>query len=104
MRRRRPEQRQLVQGKAEAVNIFGLLGDAEMAASDGFRAWERCHGDMLSAYRGQDWDKARELARQCRGMDGTITRLYELYETRIEEYEANPPGPDWDGAYVATSK
>ena len=30
--------------------------------------------------------------------------FYELYENRIAEYEINPPGEDWDGVFVATTK
>ncbi|MEG3617857.1 adenylate/guanylate cyclase domain-containing protein [Magnetovibrio sp. PR-2] len=30
--------------------------------------------------------------------------LYELYENRIAEYEINPPGEDWDGVFIATTK
>jgi adenylate cyclase len=30
--------------------------------------------------------------------------LYDLYEERIEEYKENPPGSDWDGVFIATSK
>jgi adenylate cyclase len=38
-------------------------------------------------------------------MDGfDLGVLYDLYEERITEYEANPPGPDWDGVFVATTK
>ena len=27
-----------------------------------------------------------------------------IYETRISEFRANPPGPNWDGVFVATTK
>ena len=30
--------------------------------------------------------------------------LYDLFDARIEEYKANPPGLDWDGVFVATDK
>jgi len=30
--------------------------------------------------------------------------FYELYENRIAEYEINPPGEDWNGVFIATSK
>ena len=38
-------------------------------------------------------------------MDGfDLSGLYDLYEERITEYEANPPPSDWDGVFVATTK
>ena len=30
--------------------------------------------------------------------------LCELYETRIRQYENDPPPPDWDGVFIATTK
>jgi hypothetical protein len=30
--------------------------------------------------------------------------LYDLYVHRIEDNRENPPGPDWDGVYVAKTK
>jgi adenylate cyclase len=42
----------------------------------------------------------RKLGQQFYDMSG----YYDLLEERIEEYKVNPPGADWDGVYVATSK
>jgi hypothetical protein len=33
-----------------------------------------------------------------------IQHYYEIFAERIAEFEHNPPGPGWDGVYVATSK
>ena len=30
--------------------------------------------------------------------------LCELYESRIKQYEIEPPPEDWDGAFIATAK
>jgi adenylate cyclase len=95
-----------VKGKTEAVHIYALLGDGEMAQGNAYRALNGANEEMLAAYRGQEWQKAREKIGACReSMDGfDLGVLYDLYEERITEYEANPPGPDWDGVFVATTK
>ncbi len=95
-----------VKGKTEAVHIYALLGDEKMAEGNAFKALNSTNQEMLAAYRGQEWQKAREKIGLCRQkMDGfDLHGLYDLYEERITEYEANPPGPDWDGVFVATSK
>ena len=36
------------------------------------------------------------------GLD--LGRLYDMYAERIAEYRAAPPGADWDGVYIATTK
>ena len=44
------------------------------------------------------------LAGECRALDESLGQLYDLYDERIEYYQENPPGPDWDGVFVATTK
>jgi adenylate cyclase len=93
-----------VKGKDEAVRIFALMGDREQKDDPGFQALCEKHNAMLAAYRAQDWDRARQLIAECRPADARLGELYDLYEERIEHYQENPPGPDWDGVFVATSK
>ena len=95
-----------VKGKTVGVNIFALLGDEEMEKTENFRTLRDNHKQMIATYRAQGWEHAKAKLRECRilcepfGLD----QLYDLYETRITEHEANPPAPDWDGVYVATNK
>ena len=50
------------------------------------------------------YEAAAAIAR-CRPLAGhELDGLYDLYVERIAEFRANPPPPDWDGVYVATSK
>ncbi len=95
-----------VKGKTVAVNIYSLLGDGEMEQNPDFRNLRTNNEQMIAAYRAQKWDQAKAKIKECRilcepyKLDG----LYDLYEERIAEYEANPPAPDWDGVFVATTK
>ncbi len=93
-----------VKGKKEAVRIFGLLGDSEMKASSSHTRLVETHEAMLTAYRAQSWDEAETLIRECRTIDGAPAGLYDLYVERLLFYRENPPGPDWDGVFVATTK
>lgn len=95
-----------VKGKTEAVRIYTLLGTPEVAQSEGFKALEAEHSAMLSAYRAQDWEAAKWHMARCRQLDPGLhlEHLYEIFAERVAEFEANPPGADWDGVYVATSK
>jgi adenylate cyclase len=93
-----------VKGKKEAVRIFTLLGDPAMNATPDFRELARRHGEMLAAYRQQDWVSARSMVADCRKLNGGLDGLYDLYDERIDTYELDPPGPGWDGVYVATTK
>jgi adenylate cyclase len=94
----------VVKGKAEAVSIFALLGTAELAGSERFRALEQPHATMLACYRRQDWDGASAALGQCRGLLDGLEGLYALYAARIDGFRQSPPPPDWDGVYIALSK
>ncbi|MCW5730929.1 MAG: adenylate/guanylate cyclase domain-containing protein [Alphaproteobacteria bacterium] len=93
-----------VKGKKEAVRIFALLGDASVAQSAEFREIAARQDAMLAAYRRQDWAEAERLARDGVARAGHLGELYELYLERIAYFRDNPPGADWDGVFVATSK
>ena len=93
-----------VKGKDEAVRIFSLQGDAAHRESAAFTALSERHVAMLDAYRAQEWTPARQLLAECRALDGTLETLYDIYAERLDAFEAAPPGPDWDGVFVATSK
>lgn len=56
-----------------------------------------------AAYRAQDWAKARSHFLACmtlRPDDGPAS----VYMHRIDEREAEPKIPDWDGVYTYTHK
>ncbi|HEY1798345.1 MAG TPA: adenylate/guanylate cyclase domain-containing protein [Stellaceae bacterium] len=93
-----------VYGKQEAVRVYTLLGDEAVAASPEFAALSARHEAMLACYRAQDWDGADSALAACRDRDGRIERLYDLYAERVTYFRLNPPGPDWDGVFVASTK
>lgn len=93
-----------VKGKTEAVNIFTVAGGTEMRGPD-YEALLKDHDAMLAAYRGQNFDEADRLCQANKGkMGGVLDALCDIYRERIAEFRINPPPPDWDGVYVATTK
>ncbi len=93
-----------VKGKAEAVRIFTLLGDAAYARSGDFSSLERDHAALLACYRARDWPGARQALCRCRDRDARLAGLYDLYEERLAYFAVNPPAPDWNGIFVAETK
>lgn len=97
-----------VKGKTVPVHIYCLLGDEALAEDPRFKALAEKHAAMLAAYRGQRWDETDRLRLECEkeseALGLHILKLYHLYEERAAEGRANPPGPDWDGVFTATSK
>jgi len=93
-----------VKGKKEAARIFTVLGDRSVRDTAEFQALRPRHEAMIRAYRRQEWDEAKAIAAECRVLQPELEGLYDLYEERCLYYRDNPPGSDWDGVFVATSK
>jgi adenylate cyclase len=93
-----------VKGKKEAVRVFALLGEPEVAASATFGRLRLRHLALLEAYRQQCWDEADRLVAECRALDHRLDDLYDVYQSRIRAMQQNPPGPGWNGVFVATTK
>ncbi|MBX3488459.1 adenylate/guanylate cyclase domain-containing protein [Parvibaculum sp.] len=85
----------------EGRRVYALLGDPIMRANPKFRALQEAHALIFSAYRSQRWAEARAAIAECRKLNGAIPTLYDFYEARIAAYEADPPGPHWNGAFFA---
>jgi adenylate cyclase len=95
-----------VKGKTEAVRIFTLLGLPDVRLTPEFQALEAKHSEMLATYRAQKLDECEAMILECRKLGAYLhlDGLYDLYDHRIEDNRENPPGPDWDGVYVAKTK
>jgi len=96
-----------VKGKTEPVRIFALLGSPEIAESAEFKAFRARHEGMLAAYREQRWQDALDALPALREEGAKFAvdpLLYDLFEERITDFQQNPPGADWVGVYIATSK
>ncbi len=94
-----------VKGKKQPVHIYALLGDDNDALDANFQALNAHHEKMLQAYRNKNFEVALAALEKCRAFDQYgLNVTYDLYAKRCAEFILNPPAPDWDGVYVATSK
>ncbi|WP_419796651.1 MAG: CHASE2 domain-containing protein [Terasakiella sp.] len=97
-----------VKGKTEAVRIYSVLGDDKIAQTPEFIAYAKHHATLLKDYRLQNWEKVRQDIKTANEMIDKLGMahhgLYDLYQERMIAYETEPPGPDWDGVFVATTK
>jgi len=91
-----------VKGRAGAVTIFELLGDAGSVAPEQTAALHNFAAG-LRAFRERSWDRAAALFRQVLEQvpaDGPS----KLYLERIARLQKAPTPPDWDGVSVYTEK
>lgn len=94
-----------VKGKTVPIRIYALMGDEDIAALAEFKELLSSHEKFLQNYREQNWDFAlSHIAQYRQEGGGQLDKLYALYEDRINEFKASPPGQDWAGVYVAVTK
>lgn len=95
-----------VKGKSEPETVFTLLGGPEVLNSPTFLGLRDAHDELITSYRGQNWDGAAHHLATCGELAPPfgLAGLYELYAERIDDFRREPPPEGWSGIYVATSK
>ena len=91
-----------VKGKLEPVVVYELL------ARKGALPAEKQHvvalyQDGLAAYKQREFTVAKERFEAALALDPSDGPT-KVYLHRVQEYQAAPPPPDWDGVYVLKSK
>lgn len=76
-----------------------------MVATDKDSLYVKILADAFSHYCQQNWQLALVALSnlETHGPDHYHT-LINLYRSRIQEYQANPPGSNWNGVFTHTSK
>ncbi len=90
-----------VKGKDVSVTIYTPLPTPEVppTAPDWLASWTL----FLQYYRSQAWNPALAQLDACQVSTG-MTTLCALYRSRIQMWQDNPPGADWDGSHRLDSK
>jgi adenylate cyclase len=89
-----------VKGKTRAGRIFTLPPEE----SEQGRCRER-HGELLTAYRRQDWAAALHLLDDSRLVAARhLAPVYDLYRRRIARFQMEAPPANWDGVFTAEEK
>ena len=96
----------MVKGKKEPEVIYAIAGRVDTANSGRFQRLRNLTIEMLACYRSRDWEGALAAIERGRRTDdaGALELLYNLYEARIRNYQANPPPEDWNGAFALLTK
>jgi adenylate cyclase len=96
----------MVKGKKEPEAIYAISGRADTIHSEGFQRLRNLTSEMLACYRNRDWESALAAINRGRKTDGAraLEQLYNLYETRIQGYQKDPPPENWNGAFALLTK
>jgi adenylate cyclase len=91
-----------VKGKNQGVDIYLPLGLMQKITKEEQEEVDE-HHVAIKHYFAQEWELAEQLFLALKEKYPTRF-LYSLYLERVAAYKITPPGPDWDGAYVALTK
>ena len=96
----------MVKGKTEPEVIYAIAGREDTARSARFQRLRNLTIEMLACYRSRDWDGALAAIERGRRTDEahSLELLYNLYETRILDFQKDPPPEDWNGAFALLTK
>ncbi|HEV7880891.1 adenylate/guanylate cyclase domain-containing protein [Bradyrhizobium sp.] len=96
----------MVKGKTEPEVIYAIAGRRDIAQSGRFQRLRNLTIEMLACYRSRDWQGALAAIERGRRTDDarTLELLYTLYETRIRNFQKDPPPQDWNGAFALLTK
>jgi adenylate cyclase len=91
-----------VKGKAEPVTIYEPLGMRDQLSAQTI-ADAQLFEKALRYYREQKWDEAVKVLNELLLVDPDCF-LFKLYLERVEIFQQDPPGADWDGVFIYKTK
>jgi len=94
--------RLVVVGQSTAEAVFEIMGRKDELDESQLRLRAR-YAEGLAAYRTRRWDDARrafDAALEAFPADGPSTAM----ARRVAQFQADPPPPDWDGAWRLDQK
>ena len=94
--------RVVVKGRQEGVAVFDPVGKVGEVTETALTEIDRFH-KALEYYRKQRWDEASQMLSDL-GAANPDSKLYRLYQKRIDYFRHNSPGPAWNGLWVFTTK
>ena len=92
-----------VKGKQEPVKIYTVFDQLDCGSINP-DTFKQDHLAFLQNYRSQAWDKAQQHIDKYQSAIPNFTHYYGLFAQRIKAMQANPPGSEWIGVFVAQSK
>jgi adenylate cyclase len=92
-----------VKGKSEPVKIYSSFD--EFSLKDGkLTEFTKDHEEFLQNYRNQQWDIALNFIQKWEQQVIEFDLYYAIFKDRIKDMKLNLADPNWNGAYVATTK
>lgn len=95
--------RVVVKGKTEAVGVYEVLDYHTPETFPHLSDVLQCYRSGLEHYRKQEWDKALVTLNEALRLHPQ-DKITQMYVERAQWMKQNPPGDDWNGVWVLSSK
>ena len=92
-----------VKGKSEPVKIFTSFHNFSLT-DEKLIEFQNDHKKFLENYRNQQWDIALNFVKKWEKQVLEFDLYYAIFKERIKDMKLNLIDPNWNGAYVATTK
>ena len=92
-----------VKGKSEPVKIYTSFDNFSLV-DDALIEFKNDHINFLQSYRNQQWERALNHLQRWEDKVKEFDLYYAIFKDRIKDLEVNLVDPNWNGAYVATTK
>lgn len=82
---------------SEAIKAYCLVDNLPINETAELAENKALHEQAIAAYHARDWNRSRELIQNLRGKwNREADSFYDVLLTRLDEFQTNDPGPDWD--------
>lgn len=93
----------VVKGRSKPVTMYeiaGLRADAQQQLFDCIGLYEQ----GMAAYYNQEWDRALGYFNQSLPIEAHLQNPSQIFIERCKMMKEHPPGEDWNGVFIMTSK
>lgn len=93
----------VVKGRSKPVTMYeiaGLRADAQQQLFDCIGLYEQ----GMAAYYNQEWDRALGYFNQSLPIEAHLQNPSQIFIERCKMMKEHPPGDDWNGVFIMTSK
>jgi len=93
-----------VKGKLKSTKAYELLSTKEEGLPEHIQEIIEYYNQGIEAYKNRQWDRAIISFKSSLSINGKTDAPSKHYLDLCEELKIDPPGPDWDGVYIMTTK
>ena len=87
-----------IQGHTDVVTAYCVIDHVPLEELALSPSLEALHQTLIENYRHRRWDQCHEAINNLRGhWRGALDTFYDALQQRVQEFQNQEPGSDWDG-------